>query len=1161
MDELNDQAGERGVQGAGAAAKALAKIAKALIRALVKLIGVWFFAALGVFLLAIFAISIADVSMEERGTTDTHSFEPLYENPTVTGDDGVSRAVALTEPQALIDAYYKYMSADSHTKYYEGKAYRFSDAEQTQDFAGLLDYFAHENYFYLSSSFIQMTDELFHHEEFFYPEQIVKPVCFELGEEGFVEARRLISHEEAAADQVMVTSREYNADRKTQSDSETAGVWDWGLGSVLQYEPKQKDVYISCTYSSFEIDVDTVSWTGNEEDGYTAVQTHKGVYSVPVAESDTAATLQAKIDAYAEEPTEPGGDSYDVVAARPTTAMLEKMTDSGYNSHIPQKVSPADTLIAHRDFSDNSLAGFSNAAPNKPDPPYAGMDASAVYYPLNIPIMVAAATMSGNIRYRYDGYEISELELTPGTGLGAEGTAVSDSSKYGQWELDATDILIGMGCAGNIRAIRSGSVCTSLPKLEEETDEPWGFSYLDDYAALYRTYVPIGVMEDLDFSRRVHEEDTWKVLKELGLLQEYTGGSLSAVLGVSADDKTVVAKLIKAEAGSNFLDELMVGAVLVNRYYYNNRALSYLDLVAQDDGGQYACWANGSFQSAQPTERDYKAAELVLSGEFAIPSNVLFQSQAILGTIYLTNLNNPAAYEGTHYYCLRSGDVLPSATDAFGRPAKMEAEVRAWAEVLSERYGGGGEGGVSGAPVLSGADAATVQDIDSPYPLYAIRAFDVVTAVSSMQKMTDPNDPWAASLLGRVFSSVLEQIKGIFSAIQNAFPSQSALDTERVPYVGVIPLQDAHDTVYQAITFSNHATYTDAAGALTDSDDLVFLFVGKEGMIGLGTSSFTLVSVPSTGSAIEGFASPTTSYYAALGEYSGAHPYTILAVPSGTSIQSVAAGRVISVSDGGNATPSGRSAVVEYEADGKTYKITYGGLETLSITEGGMIAKMQQIGVAGDSGFYFSITIDGSPADPLRYFYQPIWSAGVPFADLLGATGYVEPTKKAALESALQQANNRPNTDVDKHKNDPTFGVYDKWHSPDYFAGGPMWECPWWAWGRGMQYLESTGYPLVPLPTFGNGGDYYAATAAYFRRGQTPRANAWVCWGGDGQPGHVAYVEAVDPDGNGFWVSEAYRTLTMPKITHIAKSGGDMPWNYKSVYTLRGFVYLDQPIR
>lgn len=92
----------------------------------------------------IFALSILyNWQLDERGSSGQLSQNPAYEN-VVDVVNGVQTAVALTEPQAIIDAYYKYMACNSHQKVYIddlGKEIwlEFNDPDKTSDFAGLVD--------------------------------------------------------------------------------------------------------------------------------------------------------------------------------------------------------------------------------------------------------------------------------------------------------------------------------------------------------------------------------------------------------------------------------------------------------------------------------------------------------------------------------------------------------------------------------------------------------------------------------------------------------------------------------------------------------------------------------------------------------------------------------------------------------------------------------------------------------------------------------------------------------------------------------------------------------------------------------------------------------------------------------------------------------------
>ena len=153
----------RGIRkGLKSAAKKVAKAtAEAIKQAAAKLI-----AALGpigivvVAFLLVFTVIFVYV-YEERGSAQWNVLDPDIENPSYTDTEtGIVTALAQTEPQAVVDAYYKFMSTSSYVKTYGDKMWEFQEPEQTEDFAGLRDYNKLEENFYLSDDFIRQMDEL-----------------------------------------------------------------------------------------------------------------------------------------------------------------------------------------------------------------------------------------------------------------------------------------------------------------------------------------------------------------------------------------------------------------------------------------------------------------------------------------------------------------------------------------------------------------------------------------------------------------------------------------------------------------------------------------------------------------------------------------------------------------------------------------------------------------------------------------------------------------------------------------------------------------------------------------------------------------------------------------------------------------------------------------
>ena len=111
----------------------------------------------------------------------------------------------------------------------------------------------------------------------------------------------------------------------------------------------------------------------------------------------------------------------------------------------------------------------------------------------------------------------------------------------------------------------------------------------------------------------------------------------------------LLAKVIGAEAGPNKLDQLLVGAVVINRVYSDEFAYADSIIEVIKAPSQYASWTNGSIASKEPTEEMLSSARQILNGEFAVPANIVFQAAFTQGdTTWLVNVNGPGYY--THYY-------------------------------------------------------------------------------------------------------------------------------------------------------------------------------------------------------------------------------------------------------------------------------------------------------------------------------------------------------------------------------------------------------------------------------------------------------------------------------------------------------------------------------
>lgn len=133
---------------------------------------------------------------------------------------------------------------------------------------------------------------------------------------------------------------------------------------------------------------------------------------------------------------------------------------------------------------------------------------------------------------------------------------------------------------------------------------------------------------------------------------------------------------------------------------------------------------------------------------------------------------------------------------------------------------------------------------------------------------------------------------------------------------------------------------------------------------------------------------------------------------------------------------------------------------------------------------------------------------------------------------------------------------FSHWSSgqPKAKNGFSVYQCTWWANGRGSTYLGKR------LNVGGNGGQFYADANGKYNRGADPKVNSLAVYK-DNTPnkekryGHVAYVEAVDYVNQKYYISHAGSGRKWRGIESL--KFGEAPWNY---YELVGFVYLDEPL-
>lgn len=1223
--------------------------------------------------------------MDERGSSGQLDLDPSKENPTVMTDEGYRTAVAMTESQALIDAYYKYLSCDSHQKVYVDESgnivtLQFSNAEQTADFAGLSDIYGKENYFYLSSYFLKMTDELFNNEEFFYPEQFIKPVHYQvlplkdpdddesgklyvtalpLVDDGSDNAKSLsgqisdgpyaIGETLRAADgerlrrvlpddatkAFLAQSRTYLLkDNVTvvdendvshtgsalvdQGNETEPGIWDYGFGSVLQYESMQKNRTIDVSKISFEYHFHTIPWTEEEgEDGSIekvcgTATCHTAIYEIDLS-SDTAASIIEATDNYMETFEEDDGDSgVDVeMMARPTKKQLNYMLEN--TDGVEMWISSADESLAGVYFDNQTIqAAFGNATGDNK-----GAMVKKTKYPLNIAVISSAATFSGNIRYKYQ-IETTSVELTDCTG--------TRGSIQDNWADDCTTIEYdSLECSSeSLSIVRGGTVHSSQPSsIPEEISVPTGFQYVEDYGTHYKIYVPNAVHTDMDFKERVYQKQegadnlsaSEKVgydvdqdgevtimdfLLKLGLLTPYAGGTLGqtggitqgeisvenqadlAALGCGMDEAgqtRLLAKVIAAEAGPNKLDQLMVGAVVLNRVY--SPEFSYADSIIEviSAPGQYESWSNGSIAAREPTPEQLASAEQLLSGRFALPSNIIFQtgSPPSNSTTWMVVMNGGNGLVD-HHYCHNGALAL---TDFYGRTALTQEQIRDLAETLHQEDIANGISSSSGTAdsgiaVSPNYNSLVVDTVYNGEKLYAAKGFDVQTALSSMRKISDRESVGFFESIYAVGSALvgdlLAQIEKFFSVMKEALFSNKGDFV--LPYSRFISLDDIRNTVIQCVTFSNQDIYSNVAESF-DPDILQFLFIGKDGWGGAGQGTNGIGSVnwiPGTGSVFTNFGSPTGTHYNTTSPWNEVSGSATVAIPDGTPVLAVGSSVVSTVKENDDGT---YAITMSANADGKVLSITYDNLFSAAVAEGASLSKGDTVGIAGDGGVIIKLLIDGVNSDPMKYFYQPTCTGSAAFVNILNANGYVDENLKQQLFDAINNANksaDSPSTNPRKGGHGPSASsTFDQWHNPAnnaIYHTKTVGECTWWAYGRGWQYCEMQG-TLPPggfSPSYGNGGDYYSQASQHFAVGQIAHPGSWIVWAKPGSYGHVAFVEAVDKDGtiyysesgNNIWYSGDGTGINLGSRQNSG-TATNPNYVYSGSYVFVGFVYLDMP--
>lgn len=118
-------------------------------------------------------------------------------------------------------------------------------------------------------------------------------------------------------------------------------------------------------------------------------------------------------------------------------------------------------------------------------------------------------------------------------------------------------------------------------------------------------------------------------------------------------------------------------------------------------------------------------------------------------------------------------------------------------------------------------------------------------------------------------------------------------------------------------------------------------------------------------------------------------------------------------------------------------------------------------------------------------------------------------------------------------------------------AGSCLPNCVGYAWGRWRELLGK-----APKLSRSNAENWWANTGDGYKRGQTPKVGAVMCWrkgkagnASDGA-GHVAVVEQVHADGSVTYSNSNYGG------TRFYTSTKKAPYYIGSAYTFQGFIYL-----
>lgn len=130
-----------------------------------------------------------------------------------------------------------------------------------------------------------------------------------------------------------------------------------------------------------------------------------------------------------------------------------------------------------------------------------------------------------------------------------------------------------------------------------------------------------------------------------------------------------------------------------------------------------------------------------------------------------------------------------------------------------------------------------------------------------------------------------------------------------------------------------------------------------------------------------------------------------------------------------------------------------------------------------------------------------------------------------------------------------TYGGYNRCIVINRSTGSVLPNCVGYAWGR---FCEEQNIHNCNLSR-GNAENWYPHTSDGYRRGNTPKLGAVICWHSTRSGGHVAIVEKINNDGSIETSNSAYNGKRFYMKTLRASNNYYMG----RAYTFQGFIYPD----